>query len=54
MQMVNPTPAVAGPFRPGVFWSILAQAEGARGRWPRLMKYVNEPDGFLAQWPHGT
>ncbi len=46
--MVNHVQAVSGPFRLGENWRILEQVRGPCGRWPRLMKYVNEPNGFLA------
>jgi hypothetical protein len=47
-MLANHPQASGGPFRSGVFWSILAPTEGPCGRWPRPAKCVNEPNGFPA------
>ncbi len=48
MPMVNQLLAVGGAFLSGENWRILAQVKSPRGRWPRSMKCVNEPNGFPA------
>jgi len=46
--MVNEPQAHSSPFLAGGFWRILPPEEARFRRWPRPMKCVNEPNGFLA------
>src|SRR5262245_17389546 len=45
--MVNPAKSSPGPFLPAQNWRILAQDTRLDRCWPRTLKCVNEPNGFL-------